>query len=95
MPHQRQSLQSSKSKRSHPAPNHERGAIWRRFPAVLAVITTKFPLAPALARQQTTKMVAVITTKFPLGPALARQQMAKMVAVITTKFPLVLALARQ
>ena len=57
--------------------------------------STKFPLAPALARQQTAKMVAVITAKFPLAPALARQQSAEMVAVITTKSPLVPALARQ
>ena len=45
----------------------------RWFPAVLAVIMTKFPLAPALARQQTAEMVAVITTKNPLALALARQ----------------------
>jgi len=62
---------------------------------MVAIITTKFPLAPALARQKMAKMVAVITTKFPLAPALARQQTAKMVAFITTKFPLAPALARQ
>ena len=108
MHHQMQSLKSSKSRRSHPALNQERGAIWRQAPTVnsaiwtrrtsprtLAVITTKYPLAPALARQQTAKMVAVITTKFPLAPALAKQQTAKMVAVIRTKFPLAPALARQ
>jgi hypothetical protein len=55
----------------------------------------KYPLAPALARQQTAEMVAVIMTKFPLVPALARQQTAEMVAIIMTKFLLVPALARQ
>jgi hypothetical protein len=30
---------------------------------MVAVITTKFPLAPALARQQMAEMVAVIMTK--------------------------------
>ena len=92
MHHQMQSLKSSKNRRSHPALNQERGAIWRQAPTVnsaiwtrrtsprtLAVITTKYPLAPALARQQTAEMVAVITTKFPLAPALARQQTAERV----------------
>jgi hypothetical protein len=40
---------------------------------MVAVITTKFPLAPALARQQTAEMGAVITSKNPLTLTLARQ----------------------
>jgi hypothetical protein len=81
MPHQRQCHQSSKSRRSHPAPNQVCGAIWRRSPRTPAVIMTNSPLAPALARQQMAKIVAVITTIRPM-PALARHQMAKEPAII-------------
>ena len=52
MPHQRPFHQSSKSRWYHPAPNQECGASQRslsRTP-ITAVITTKYPLVPALAR---------------------------------------------
>jgi hypothetical protein len=83
MPHQWRCHQSSKSRRSHPAPNQVCGEIWRRSPRTPAVITTNSQLAPALARQQMAEMVAVITTIRPM-PALARHQTAKEPAIIAS-----------
>jgi hypothetical protein len=50
---------------------------------ITTIITTKYPLVPALARQQIAKMVAIITIFHPM-PALARFQMAKDPVIITS-----------
>jgi hypothetical protein len=49
---------------------------------MVAVIMTKFPLAPALARQQIAKMAAVITTIRPM-PALVLMRHQKAMEMTT------------
>ena len=62
---------------------------------MVAIIMTKFPLVPALARQQIAKMAAVITTIRPM-PALVlmRHQKTMGPAIIMTTHPMSGALMR-
>ena len=63
--------------------SHSRQPWQGRMAKMVAVITTKSPLAPALVRQQMAKRVAVIMTTRPM-PALARHQMAEDSAIIAS-----------